>query len=110
RDLSLRPRQARAAPDAGPLASSRRNAHARQERAACRAAEVGSRADCSARLPEAGVRRSQAVRAGHEELDRFFMLTRDLLCITGFDGNVKRVNPAWESALGYTTEELIGRP
>lgn len=53
---------------------------------------------------------AEAVKESQEELDHFFTLSLDLLCITGFDGNVRRLNPAWEATLGYTTEELIGRP
>ena len=48
----------------------------------------------------------KALREKTEELDRFFSFALDLLCIAGMDGCFKRLNPAWEATLGYTTREL----
>ncbi len=49
-------------------------------------------------------------RLAQEELDRFFTLSIDMLCIAGFDGCFRRVNSAWKRGLGYTETDLVGKP
>ncbi|MEA1883396.1 MAG: PAS domain S-box protein, partial [Thermotogota bacterium] len=44
-----------------------------------------------------------------EQLERFFSLNLDLLCIADTDGNFIKVNKVWEKILGYTVEELEKR-
>ena len=45
-----------------------------------------------------------------DEYTRFFDQSLDLLCIAGFDGYFKRLNPRWTTQLGWTREELEARP
>ena len=41
-----------------------------------------------------------------EDLDRFFKLSLDLFCVATFDGYFVRVNPAWQTVLGFSEDEL----
>jgi PAS domain S-box-containing protein len=43
-------------------------------------------------------------------LELFFELSADLICIAGYDGYFKRINPTVSKTLGYTNEELFARP
>ena len=45
-----------------------------------------------------------------EELDRFFRLSLDLFCVATFDGYFVRVNPAWQTVLGFSEAELRASP
>jgi PAS domain S-box-containing protein len=55
-------------------------------------------------------RAEAARRRAADQVDHFFDISNDLLCIAGVDGYFKRLNPAWERALGYTVDELCARP
>jgi len=49
----------------------------------------------------------ESLRQKREELDQFFNVTLDLLCIANTAGYFLRLNPAWEKVLGYSREELM---
>lgn len=42
--------------------------------------------------------------------DRVFNHAIDMLCIAGFDGYFKTLNPSWSKTLGWSNEELLSRP
>jgi PAS domain S-box-containing protein len=44
------------------------------------------------------------------QLERFFELSIDLMCIAGFDGYFRKVNPGFVKLMGYTEEELMSKP
>ena len=56
--------------------------------------------------PEQGARVDDSVNV---ELDRFFSLSSDMFAVFGLDGTFRRVNPAWQTVLGWSPEDLIGR-
>jgi PAS domain S-box-containing protein len=54
-------------------------------------------------------RPERGIQEKSEELDQFFTLALDLLCIVDSEGTFRRLNSAWESTLGYRMEELVGK-
>ena len=51
-----------------------------------------------------------AVKWATDELDAFFNLSLDLLCVAGFDGYFLRLNPTWTQVLGFAESELRVAP
>ncbi len=53
---------------------------------------------------------ASARRRAQEERDRGFLLSQDLICRADFEGRFVELNPAWERTLGYSLDEILGRP
>ena len=51
----------------------------------------------------------EELRSKKEELDRFFFLALDFLCIADMNGRFRKLNREWERTLGYPLEEMEGR-
>lgn len=44
------------------------------------------------------------------ELNKIFEVAPDIICIAGFDGYFHKINPAASKLLGYSMDELLGKP
>jgi PAS domain S-box-containing protein len=80
----------------------------RQDRAD--GAEIGETPAINAHEPETLESLSARLVKAEEESARFFDQSLDLLCIAGFDGYFKRLNPSWTMKLGWGLEELKVKP
>ena len=61
-------------------------------------------------LEERVQQRTALLEETSAELDRFFELSPDMLCIANMEGRLIRVNHAWQETLGWTPEELTAVP
>ncbi|MDP4027743.1 MAG: PAS domain S-box protein [Gallionella sp.] len=49
-------------------------------------------------------------KQAEDELERFFNLIPDPVCIASADGHFLKINPAWQELLRYTTQEILAKP
>lgn len=49
-------------------------------------------------------------RKAEQARDQLFDCSIDMLCVAGFDGMFKQINPAWSRTLGWSSQELLARP
>jgi len=53
-----------------------------------------------------GMHQAELGQRAVDELNQFFTVSLDLLCIGDLEGRLHRLNPAWEKTLGFTPAEL----
>lgn len=45
-----------------------------------------------------------------ENFERLFKLSNDLICVTGVNGLIKKVNPSFQTTLGWLETDLLNKP
>lgn len=67
-------------------------------------------AECLDALEARVQARTHELSQSRGEMDQFFSMSLDLLCIADLEGRFTRVNPAWEDVLGWTAADLTASP
>ncbi len=49
-------------------------------------------------------------KQAEDELQRFFNIIPDLVCIASINGRFLKINPMWREMLGYTEQEILAKP
>ena len=50
------------------------------------------------------------IKSKETEINNFFHLSLEIMCVANLDGYFKRINPSFARILGYTTQELLTQP
>lgn len=58
----------------------------------------------------ANIRDITEARLAMDDRQRIFAASFDLMCVIGFDGCIKDLNPSWTRTLGWSLEDLQGKP
>ncbi len=58
----------------------------------------------------ANIRDITEARLAKDDRQRIFEASFDLMCVIGFDGRIKDLNPSWTRTLGWSISELQGKP
>ena len=72
--------------------------------------DITERKLAEAALQDMNTTLEQQVRERTHERDQIWQQSKDMLCVTNFDGYFLSLNPAWAATLGWTEREMRARP